>query len=106
MQYQVPNAIPGTKCCKIRSLARTNTQKKLFLIFISLISRGLCTGTKGEKVVLFGFSIGTKGEFRIFAPLVPILNPKSTTFLPLVPVQRPQEIEIKKIQKKFFFGYL
>jgi hypothetical protein len=38
-------------------------------------------------VVLFGLSTGTKDEFRIFeeykfnsSPLVPVLNPKSTTF--------------------------
>jgi hypothetical protein len=67
-----------------------------------------CIGTKGEKVVLFGFSIGTKGEKFNFhttnilnSPLVPILNPKSTTFSPWVPVQRPQE----KKSKKVFFGY-
>jgi hypothetical protein len=63
-------------------------------------------------VVFFGFSTGTKGEFRIFieikfnfSNLVPVLNPKSNTFLPLVPVQRPQEID-EKNSKKVFFGYL
>jgi hypothetical protein len=45
---------------KIRYLDRTNTQKKLFLNFFSLISWRLCTSTKGEKVVLFGLSTGTK----------------------------------------------
>jgi hypothetical protein len=36
--------------------------KKTFLEFLPSISRGLCTGPKGEKVVLFGFSAGTKSE--------------------------------------------
>jgi hypothetical protein len=60
-------------------------------------------------VVLYGFSIGTKDEKLNFyssniqnSPLVPVLNPKSTTFSPLVLVQRPQEIE----EKKSIFGYL
>jgi hypothetical protein len=34
--------------------------------FFSSISWGLCTGTKCEKVVLFGFNTGTKSEFRLF----------------------------------------
>jgi hypothetical protein len=79
------------------------------LNFFPAISWGLCTGTKGEKMVIFGFSTGTKSEFRIFEEknfnfslLLPVLNPKITTFRPLVPVQSPQE----KIQKNFFFGYL
>jgi hypothetical protein len=38
--------------------------KKTFFEFFSSISRGLSTGTKGEKEVLFGFSTGTKSEFR------------------------------------------
>jgi hypothetical protein len=37
-----------------------------FFEFFSSISWGLCTDTKCAKVVLFGFSTGTKGEFRIF----------------------------------------
>jgi hypothetical protein len=36
--------------------------KKTFFEFFSSISWGLCTGIKGEKVVLFGFSTGTKTE--------------------------------------------
>jgi hypothetical protein len=40
--------------------------KKTFFEFFSSIPWGLCTGTKCEKVVLFGFSTGPKGEFRIF----------------------------------------
>jgi hypothetical protein len=36
--------------------------KRTFIEFFSSISWGLCTGTKCEKVVLFGFSTGTKGE--------------------------------------------
>jgi hypothetical protein len=62
-------------------------------------------------VALFGFSTGTKSEKLNFyssnilnLPLVPVLNPKSTTFLPLVPVQRPQEID-ENSSKKLFFGY-
>jgi hypothetical protein len=67
---------PGTKCSqkifqnflgpKIRYLDRYKYPKKTFFEFFSSISWGLCTGTKGEKVVLFGFSTGTKDEFRIF----------------------------------------
>jgi hypothetical protein len=40
--------------------------KESFFEFCSSISLGLCTGTKGEKVELFGFSTDTKSEFRIF----------------------------------------
>jgi hypothetical protein len=65
-------------------------------------------GTKGEKVVIFGFIGGTKDEFRIFeeqnlnfSVLVPAINPKITTFSPFVPVKSPQK-SMKKIQKKFF----
>jgi hypothetical protein len=43
----------------------TNTLKKTSFEFFSSISWGLCTGSKGEKVVIFGFSTRTKGEFRI-----------------------------------------
>jgi hypothetical protein len=62
--------------------------------------------TKCEKVVLFGFSIGTKGEkLNIISiniqnsPLVPVLNPKSTTFSYFVDLKSK-----KKIQKNFFLG--
>jgi hypothetical protein len=40
--------------------------KITFFDFFSPISWRLRTGTKGEKVTLYGFSTGTKGEFRIF----------------------------------------
>jgi hypothetical protein len=63
-------------------------------------------------MVLFGFSTGTKSEKLnsyspniLKSPLVPVLNPKSTTFSPLVPVQSIQEIE-EKNSKKVFFGLL
>jgi hypothetical protein len=114
------NVVPGTKCSqkifqkffrsKIKVFGPVQIPKKIFFEFFSSISWGLCTGTKGEKVVIFGFGTGTKSEFRIFkgknsnfSLLVPVLNPKSTTFWPLVPVQSPQEIG-EKIQKKFFLG--
>jgi hypothetical protein len=66
--------VPGTKCSqnffrfknKIFGPVQIPKNKKLFLNFFSTISRGFCTGTKGEQVVLFGFSTGSKGEFRIF----------------------------------------
>jgi hypothetical protein len=77
----------------------------------SSISWGLCNGTKGEKVLLFGFSTGSKSEKLNFyssniinSPLVPVLNPKSTTFSHLVPVQSSQEIEEKN--SLVYFGYL
>ena len=39
-------------------------------------------------------------EYKVvLLPLVPLLNPKSTTFSPFLPVQSLQEIEAKK---KFF----
>jgi hypothetical protein len=85
--------------------------KKAFSEFFSSISWGLCTGIKCEKVILFGFSTGTKSEKLDFhstnilnSTLVPVLNPKSTTFSPLpIPVQSPKEI-VEKFQKKFFLG--
>ena len=42
--------------------------------------------TKGEKLNFYSSNI-------LNSPLVPVLNPKSTTFSHLVPVQRPQEID-------------
>jgi hypothetical protein len=49
---------------KIRFLDRYKYPEKTFFDFTSIWR--LCTGTKDEKVVLFGFSTGTKGQFRIF----------------------------------------
>jgi hypothetical protein len=84
---------------KIRSLDRYKYPKKYFFEF-----GGLCTDTKCEKVVLFGFSTGNKSEKLkcyttniLNSPLVPVLNPKSTTFSHLVPVQRSPN------SKKYFF---
>jgi hypothetical protein len=81
------------------------------LNFFSSIFRVLCTGTKGQKVVLFGFSTGIKSEKLNFyssnilnSLLVPVLNPKSTNFWPLVPVQSTLKIE-EKNSKKFFLGF-
>ena len=66
--------VPGTKCFqnffqnflgpKKRNLDPYKNRKKLLLNFFLIF--GLCTVTKCEKVVLFGFSTGIKGEFRIF----------------------------------------
>jgi hypothetical protein len=88
----------------------TNTQKKLFLNFFLRFLGGLCTDTKCEKVVLFGFSTGTESEKLKFyssniqySHLVPVLNQKSTTFSHLVSVKDPQKIEEKKLKKKMFF---
>ena len=59
-----------------------------------------------RKVVLFGLITGSRGEKLNFyttniSPLLPVINPKSTTFLHLVPVQRPRKIK-EKIPKKSF----
>jgi hypothetical protein len=66
--------------------------------------------TNCEKVVLFGFSTGTKGEkLKCYSsniqnsPLVPVQNPKSTTFSHLVTVLSPQEIE--EIKKDLFWVF-
>jgi hypothetical protein len=56
----------------------------------------LVFGTKGEKLSFYSLNI-------LSSPLVPVLNPKSTTFSPLGPVLSPVEIEEKK-QKKNFCG--
>jgi hypothetical protein len=60
-------------------------------------------------VVLFGFNTGHKGEKSIFyslniliSPLVPVLNPKSTTFSPLVPLLSTQEIEEINSKKVYY----
>jgi hypothetical protein len=63
MQLQNFSKILGTKN---RYLDRYRYPKETFFEFFSSISWGLCTGTKGKKVVLFGFSTSTKGESRIF----------------------------------------
>jgi hypothetical protein len=72
--------------------------KKSFLEFFSSISWGSCKKLKSEKLNFYSSNI-------LNSPLVPVLNPKSTTFSHLVPVQGPQEIE-EKNSKKVFFGYL
>jgi hypothetical protein len=128
--------VPGTECSqkifqkffrpKNKVFGPVQIPKKNFFEFFSSISRGLSTGTKGEKVVTFGlstgtkseklnfilfkysefiFSTGTKSEKYHFSVFVPVLNPIITTFSPLVPVQSPQDIE-EKNTKKVFFGYL
>jgi hypothetical protein len=79
-------------------LDRFKHQKKKFFEFFSSISWGLCTGTKREKLNFYSSNI-------LNSPLVPALNPKSTTFSPLVQVQSPQEIQ-ENNSKKVFFGYL
>jgi hypothetical protein len=61
----------------------TNTQKNIFLEFFSSISWGLCTGTKGEKVVIFGAKTEKLKFYSsniLKSSLVPVLNPKSTNF--------------------------
>jgi hypothetical protein len=91
---------------KLGIWAGTNTQN---FDFFSSISWGLCTGTKGEKVVLFGFSTSINCEKLNFysikipnSPLVPGLNPKTASFSYLVPAQRPLEIE----EKSFFWVFV
>jgi hypothetical protein len=85
---------------KIGYFDRYKYPKKNFFECFSSISWGFCTGTKCEKVVLFVFFTGIKGEKLNFyfsnilnSPLIPVLNPKISTFSHLIPVQRPQEIE-------------
>jgi hypothetical protein len=91
-------------------LDRYKYPKNTFFEFFSSIFWGLCTGTKGEKVIIFGLSTGTKSEKLKFyssnilnSSLVPVLNPKIITFSHLVPVQSSQEIEVKN-SKKVFLG--
>ena len=69
----------------------------------------LCTGTKCEKQVLFGFGTGTKSKKLNFyssiilnSPLIPTLYPKITTFSPFVPVLSPKEIEEKNSKNDFW----
>jgi hypothetical protein len=91
-------------------LDRYKYPKKTFFEFFFDFLNSLYRYTKGEKVVHFGFSTGTKIEFRLFEELkfnfsllVPVLNPKNATFSHLV--QSPQTIE-EKNSKIIFFGYL
>jgi hypothetical protein len=76
-------------------LDRYKYPKKKFFAFFSSISWGLCTGTKGEKVVLFGFSTGTNTEKLNFyssnihnSPFIAVLSLREKKF------------------KKLSFGYL
>jgi hypothetical protein len=61
LKVVVPNATPkffkNFLDPKIRYLDRYKYPKKLFFnLIFSLIFRGLCTGSKCEKVVLYGFN--------------------------------------------------
>jgi hypothetical protein len=47
-------------------LNRYKYLKKTFFEYFTSISWGLCIGTKGEKLLLFGFNTGTKGKFSLF----------------------------------------
>jgi hypothetical protein len=102
-------------------LDRYKCPKKILLNFfqydsigkISIsISCGLYTGTKCEKVVLFGFSIGTKCEKLNFyttnnlnSLLVPVLNPKSTTFSHFGHGTKTSNLR-KKFIKSFFWIFV
>jgi hypothetical protein len=77
-------------------LDRYKYLKKALFEFISSISWGLSDGTKSEKVVLFGFSIGTKGKKFNFHSSN-ILNPKSTNFSLLVPALKNPRKKFKKV---------
>ena len=55
----------------------------------------LCTGTKCENIVLFGFGSGNNGKFRIF-------EEKKLKFSPFVTVKSAQEIG--EIKRNNFFG--
>jgi hypothetical protein len=62
---------------------------KTFFEFFSSISRGLCTGTKCEKVVHFEFSTGTKSE--------------KYHFFDISTGTKSQRNRRKKFKKSFFF---
>jgi hypothetical protein len=70
-------------------------QKQLFLNFFLRFLGVFVPILKAKKVAHFGFSTGTKDEFRIFEEY------KCNISL-LVPVQSPQEIEEKNLKKVFF----
>jgi hypothetical protein len=53
-----------------------------------------------KKVILFGFSTGTKGEFRFFSPLV--TKSEKYHFFTFGPGTKKSKSK-KKIQKKFFW---
>jgi hypothetical protein len=56
-------SISGTKCSsKNKVYGPVQIPKYNFFDFFSSIFWGLCPGTKCEKVVIFGFSAGTKRE--------------------------------------------
>jgi hypothetical protein len=75
--------------------------------FFEFFSWGLCTGTKGEKVEIFGFSIGTKTEkLKFYSSNILNSSFEISTFSPLVPLQSPQEIEENNSKKVFCFLFV
>jgi hypothetical protein len=52
----------GPELLIIEVILKNCPRKNTFFEIFSSISWGLCTGTKCEKVVLFGFSTGTQSE--------------------------------------------
>jgi hypothetical protein len=96
-------------------LDRYKYPKKTFFEFFFIRFLGVFVPVPNAKKfeIFLGFSTGTKSEKSNFyssnflnSPLVPVLNPKSTSFSDLLPVQRPQEIEEKNSKKVFCYGYL
>jgi hypothetical protein len=79
----------GTKCFQ-----------KFFKIFFAPKIRSLDRYKYQKKVILFGFSTGTKGEFRFFSPLV--TKSEKYHFFTLGPGTKSPRNRRKKFKKKFF----
>jgi hypothetical protein len=92
---------------RFKNKDRYKYPKKLFLNFF-LRFLGVFVPVPCEKVVLIGFSTGTKSEKLNFyssiilnSLLVPVLYPKSNTFSHLAPKKSK-----KKFQKSFFWVFV
>jgi hypothetical protein len=97
--------VPVTKCSskifqkfyrsKNKVFGPAQISKKTFSEFFSSISWVLCIGTKCEKVVLFGFSTGTKIEFKIFNTIYLLV----TFFRPFFRIFNEKRVGLKANRK-------